>query len=768
MDTEKNFQEFSIKEYIFIIRLHLKKIIFFMIIGFIIGVYDQFVTPPNLIATSTILIKEKPGAGMVMDFTGQSGKDRMLNAIQMIKSKAIARETVKTLWPRYKNNLDLFGSYPFYPKGRRLRLFLGNIFNFKNNNFLEKPVVYDQAYSEKIGNKFASLIESKISVKQVPNTNILKLSYGSVWAAEAKLIVNTLTKVFKDFEKEINNEEAYNVVKFLEKLVEEQSIQLSNAELEISSFQNKEQIYDEDGTLNTFSNQINNMKNDILQKETEINIGQKKSIYFQSQLDKQNNEISEKINNTLNIQVQALRASISELEGKRLVSSIQYGENHEAVNEIKKRISNLKNQLNQKVSDLISKGIDINDPLSKRETLISKIIEIELQQKILEFEIEEAEGVISLFRSKLDSLPIVNLEYMKLARKKDIILNNYSNFRTKLEDARIALLSQVGTVQILDFAPTPIINTNDNYRGILMGLLLGLASGFGLAFGLEFLDSSVKTIYDIEKHNLSVLGVIPSMENDQVQSNNFFKNLINSKPNIDKTGGRQLITLDNPKSPIAEAYRSLRTSLLYSDSQDKIKSVLISSAGPGDGKTTTVANLAITMANMGKKVLLIDTDLRRPVINKVFDIQKSPGITEYLTGHFNDFSELIVKSKIKNLYVVPSGLVPPNPSELLGSKKLVNLIKKLESEWDIVFFDSPPLIAVTDATMVSKEIDKIIVVVKVGKTENKAFEHTISSLKNVSAPIGGIVLNAVTDQHNYGGYYYYYQYYNYYGSETSS
>ena len=177
------------------------------------------------------------------------------------------------------------------------------------------------------------------------------------------------------------------------------------------------------------------------------------------------------------------------------------------------------------------------------------------------------------------------------------------------------------------------------------------------------------------------------------------------------------------------------------------------------------SNLAITLANMGKKTLLIDTDLRRPVVNKVFNIDKSPGITEYLTGYVDEFSKVIYESEIQNLFIVPSGIVPPNPSELLGEKKLATLIKKLEKEWDMVLFDSPPLVAVTDATMISKEIDKIIIVVKVGRTEKKAFEHTINSLKNVSAPLGGIVLNAVTEKHNYGGYYYYYQYYNYYGSD---
>ena len=150
---------------------------------------------------------------------------------------------------------------------------------------------------------------------------------------------------------------------------------------------------------------------------------------------------------------------------------------------------------------------------------------------------------------------------------------------------------------------------------------------------------------------------------------------------------------------------------------------------------------------------------------KVFNIDKSPGITDYLTGYVDDFSKVIAKSNINNLYIVPSGVVPPNPSELLGSKKLAELIKKLEGEWDMVLFDSPPLVAVTDATMISKEIDKIIIVVKVGQTENTAFEHTINALKNVSAPIGGIILNAVTESHNYGYYYYYYQYYNYYGQD---
>ena len=132
----------------------------------------------------------------------------------------------------------------------------------------------------------------------------------------------------------------------------------------------------------------------------------------------------------------------------------------------------------------------------------------------------------------------------------------------------------------------------------------------------------------------------------------------------------------------------------------------------------------------------------------------------------NDFSSIIKPTEIKNLFAVTSGIIPPNPSELLGSNKMIQLVERLEKEWDIILFDSPPLVAVTDATMVSKAIDKIIIVVKVGSTDKKAFEHTIQNLTNVGAPIGGIVLNAVTQNNSYGSYYYYYQYYNYYGNNN--
>lgn len=205
--------------------------------------------------------------------------------------------------------------------------------------------------------------------------------------------------------------------------------------------------------------------------------------------------------------------------------------------------------------------------------------------------------------------------------------------------------------------------------------------------------------------------------------------------------------------------------MLYSTDK-KTKSIVVSSAGPGEGKTTTVANLAITYANFGKKTLLIDTDLRRPVIDKVFNVPREPGVTNFITNQTDDYKSLIKKTEIENLSIITSGLIPPNPSEMLGSSRMVQFIKKLEGEFEMILFDSPPLIAVTDANMISREIDQIVLVVKVGQTDKKAFHHTITNLENINAPLGGIIMNAVTNKTSYGSYYYYYQqYYHYYGKD---
>ena len=401
----------------------------------------------------------------------------------------------------------------------------------------------------------------------------------------------------------------------------------------------------------------------------------------------------------------------------------------------------------------------------ERQNNISQLLSLRSEIFGLNLKREETLNLKEIYSNKISELPEKQLNFARLKRDETVLTQNYSYIRQQLEAAKIRAASGSGKVQIIDVARKPRSSISpNNFNDIFQGFIFSIFLAIVAVYMKEFFDNSIRKPMDIENHNLSILGIIPSIANQKNAKKRFY---LSKSHKTNRSIKRSLITKEDPRSPISEAYRSLRTSLLYTDIDMDTKSILVSSAGPGEGKTTTVANMAITYANLGKKTLLIDTDLRRPVVHKVLELKKEPGITNYLAGATKNFSDLIQKTDIQNLFVVTSGIIPPNPSELLGSDKMALLIKKLEKEWDIVLFDSPPLVAVTDATMISKEIDKIVIVVKVGQTDKGAFSRTVELLNNVKAPIGGVVLNAVTQNSSYGSYYYYYQYYNYYGSEKT-
>ena len=243
------------------------------------------------------------------------------------------------------------------------------------------------------------------------------------------------------------------------------------------------------------------------------------------------------------------------------------------------------------------------------------------------------------------------------------------------------------------------------------------------------------------------------------------KNL--KKMNAPSKGGtdfkRRLITYEDPKSPISESYRSLRTNISYASTIDKkIKSLLISSSQTGEGKSTTTANLAIAFAQLRKKTLLVDADLRKPVQHNVFGHPRGPGLSEYLIGEISELDQIIHPTKIENLSIMTAGGLPPNPSELLGSDAMSSLIERLEADWDMILFDSPPIVAVTDASMISGEIDSIALVVKAGQTERSAVDRALDTIRNVKAPLIGAILNGASQESLGGKYAYYYSYYNYY------
>ncbi|AIS51904.1 capsular exopolysaccharide biosynthesis protein [Thermoanaerobacter kivui] len=219
---------------------------------------------------------------------------------------------------------------------------------------------------------------------------------------------------------------------------------------------------------------------------------------------------------------------------------------------------------------------------------------------------------------------------------------------------------------------------------------------------------------------------------------------------------RNLIVAD-PKSPFAEAFRALRTNLQFTSVDKKVKSILITSSLPNEGKSTVVKNLAYSVALTGSKVIVIDADLRNPTVHKLLYLPNSRGLTNLLIDEGDYEAYLNIDNSYSNLHILTSGPIPPNPAELLGSNKMKKLLSNIQKDYDYVFIDSPPVVTVTDAVVLAPVVDGIILVIQAGKTEIEAVSRAKEILESVKANILGVVLNRVKESHK--GYYYYYYYY---------
>jgi len=320
----------------------------------------------------------------------------------------------------------------------------------------------------------------------------------------------------------------------------------------------------------------------------------------------------------------------------------------------------------------------------------------------------------------------------------------------ELQRARIAESSESGYVTVIDQATSPFAPISPNRRRIfLTALIFGAILGLGAAVVLENLDDSVKSPDEVrEQFGLPVVGTIPGIKDSDVPGENGVE------------VARRLATHFDPRSPVAEAYRSLRTNLAFARAHEQMRVLVLTSPGPADGKSTTVANLAITFAQQGQRTLLVDGDLRRAVLDRMFKVPRSPGLTDVLVGRAQ-LRDVIHATEIEHLSVVGSGPFPPNPSELLGSSAMREVLNYAKAEFDVVLIDSPPLLAVTDAAVLATMADGAILVIRVGSTAKAAVRRAIAQLQTVHGRIVGAVLNDVDLRSgafsgSYGYYYYYY------------
>jgi len=330
------------------------------------------------------------------------------------------------------------------------------------------------------------------------------------------------------------------------------------------------------------------------------------------------------------------------------------------------------------------------------------------------------------------------------------------------------------------FEPSSPINPPKITSSALLGAIIGLVLGLVFAFIVETLDTSLGAIEDVEQTlGLKVLGLVPHLDMKDIQQDlkSKFKGDIASDTMVREA---RLIPNFGPQSVLAESFRSLRTNIQFNALNSNIKSIILTSASPQEGKTLVSANLAIAMAQGGLKTFLLDADLRKPTINKIFGLEASPGISELLLSNY-EFSEtirtvtdimmggigtdkLMLISGIDNLHIMTCGTIAMDPAELIQSEKFKNFINTMHDEYDVILIDTPPLVSSADAAILALKTDGVLLVYKAGKASRNILKRAKAQLENINANIIGVVLNGVKAEISLD-YDRYYQYY-YYGKEA--
>lgn len=417
-----------------------------------------------------------------------------------------------------------------------------------------------------------------------------------------------------------------------------------------------------------------------------------------------------------NSTVQDLVQSLTEVEQRRAELRARFTEDHPDIIATDKRIEHLEERLGNIGRDYLG---SLNDQVASMS------------------------GIEGRYGARLSQIPSKELELARRQRETGLLADLHTLLETRLKEAQISEAIEDPSVRVVEPAVLPASPISPQpRRNLAFGAFLGLALGFGLAFMRDHLDKTIRSEEDVNE----ALG-IP---------------VLSRVPRIPLRKDRSLISSLGSSSLPAESYRTLRTNVRYARAGEGAREILVTSPGARDGKSVTAANLAVTFAQQGRRTVLIDADMRRSVQHEIFEISREPGLSDLLSGE-TTLENVLVQTDIGGLLVLPAGNSPPNPAELLGSRRVEDLLHQLRERFDHVIVDSPPVLAVTDAAVLASRMEGVLLVVRADQTHRAAAEDTLQQMSRVNATVLGVVVNDARASGRYG--HNYSHYYRYYGEE---
>lgn len=562
-----------------------------------------------------------------------------------------------------------------------------------------------------------SRIQERTNVKKVgDNTGLVRIIYLSQYPELARDIVNKIIYTYQEKNREERTAEATQTLKFIDDQVNVVRADLSESEIHLNKYKEEHGVMLLDAEATGL---IENLAKFEVEK-SQIELEKFRYQNLVSMLEKDTKAVNLPNFSKENTVLANLVLELVDLEAKLKNLSTNLTPKHPQVVAAQEQINNIR----QSIKDIVKNSVS---SFTSREKSIKQIIE--------------------KYNDHLKQLPEKERELAGLKRNSAVAAEIYTFLLQKYEEARIAKASTISNIRVIDKAVVPHNPISPNVRlNLMLGLIAGILLAIGVAFFLEFIDDSLKTVDEVERNiRRPIYGIIPRIPDS-------FQAVDGSK-----SAAINLVTHYSPKSPISEAFRTLRTNIHFADPDHLITTLLVTSAGPSEGKSTIVSNLAITIANSGRKTLLIDCDLRKPNLHNLFETERDPGLTNILSGKLS-IEEGIRKTKIENLSLVTSGPIPPNPTEMVDSMAIRAQVEEFKKDFDMILFDSPPIVAVTDAAIISSYTAGVLLVVELGRSRGASVNRGIDLLDNVKANVLGLVTNNISSgfRYDYGYYYYYY------------
>jgi capsular exopolysaccharide synthesis family protein len=744
-------QQVSFHDYVRILYRGRWIIILSFLIVTAITIYFTFTMQSVYEATGLVMLKEegtlKRQVFEMSSFMQQ--ETRINNQVELLKSDTLAKEVIKRLQESpFADSLWILG------KRKRAE------FALKRKLLDWWPLKTDSSADKADSVTVADLAEGfrKNAVTVIPkrSTDMIEMRAQALSPFEASYVVNTWMEAYRDMDIKESQGEVTAVRTFLEdklKGVQETLVESENA---LKNYKEQNKVTELTAETEQMIKQSAEFEALYQAAKTDLESNEKRLEYIQGQLSESQRAMLDEKSSMSSPVIQELQKQMAQAIADKAAYEQQLKgagyrtDNNPKLTQMEQRLKGLQESIMAETKKLVSSGAVGLNPMVLSESLLNTVIEIKTENGSLKAKTAALGLIVQKYNNSMNSLPEKTLRLAQLQREAQVNNTIFMMLREKYEENRIAEAGQIGSVRIVDRAKPPKYPIKPKKKmNLLLGILVGLGLGVGMTFVKEYLDTSLKTIEDVERLGFSVLGSIPFISTTRTSRHMRSKN--GELLRIES----RLITHFAPKSPISEAYRTLRTNIQYARVDQRIKTVLVTSSGMGEGKSTSVANLAITFAQMGAKTLLVDTDLRRPVLHGIFNYTRNEGLTNVLLGRLS-IEEAVKTTKIENLNLITSGILPPNPSELLSSHAMEKFITDTSARYDITLFDTPPVIAVTDAAILATKLDGCILVVRSGKTNRDALLRSKVLLDNVKANVFGILVNGVSVERVYGSYYYYY------------